>query len=51
MEAEASLHSVEELRLRARLARNVHWFVLVVFGLLTLGAMPFYLRVIVKSCG
>jgi hypothetical protein len=44
MEAEASLHSVEELRLRTRLARNVHWFVLVVFGLLTLGAMPFYLQ-------
>jgi len=44
LEAEASLHAVEELRLRTRLARNVHWFVLVVFGLLTLGAMPFYLQ-------
>lgn len=44
MEAEASLHSIEELRLRTRLARNVHWFVLVVFGLLTIGAMPFYLQ-------
>jgi hypothetical protein len=43
-EAETSLHAVEELKLRTRLARNIHWFVLVVFGLLTLGSMPFYLE-------
>lgn len=44
LEAEASLHAGDQLRLHTRLARNVHWFVLVVFGLLTLGSMPFYLQ-------
>jgi hypothetical protein len=40
--AAASLLSVKELRSRTRLARNIHWFVLLVFGALTIGALPFY---------
>jgi hypothetical protein len=37
-----SLESTRELRQRARLARNGHWFACVVFGVLTLAAIPFY---------
>jgi uncharacterized membrane protein YhaH (DUF805 family) len=42
-EAVESLRSVEELRARTRLARSGHWFVLLVFGVVVLGAMPFYI--------
>jgi hypothetical protein len=38
-----SLQFAGELRGRTRLARNIHWFALVVFGAVVLGAMPFYL--------
>lgn len=41
-EAVESLRTVEALRNRTRLERSGHWFVLVVFGIVTLGAMPFY---------
>ena len=38
------LRSLEALRLRTRLARSGHWFVLLVFGIIVLGAMPFYVQ-------
>jgi len=41
-DAARSLRLTRELRQRARLARNGHWFACVVFGVLTLAAMPFY---------
>jgi hypothetical protein len=40
--AAQSLRSVAELGVRTRLARSGHWFVLMVFGVIVLGAMPFY---------
>jgi hypothetical protein len=42
--AAESLRSLDALRLRTRLARSGHWFVLLVFGLIVLGAMPFYVQ-------
>ena len=41
-DAPESLRSIESLRTRTRLLRSGHWFVLIVFGIVTLGAMPFY---------
>jgi len=41
-EAAESLRSVESLRTQTRLVRSGHWFVSIVFGIVTLGAMPFY---------
>jgi hypothetical protein len=41
-QAAESLRSVAELGARTRLARSGHWFVLAVFGVVVLGAMPFY---------
>ncbi len=40
--AAGSLRTVEGLRARTRVARDGHWFVLLVFGVVVLGAMPFY---------
>jgi hypothetical protein len=41
-DAARSLQSTRELRQQARLARNGHWLACVVFGVLTLAALPFY---------
>jgi hypothetical protein len=38
------LGEVRAIRRRARLARHAYWFPLVLFGLLTCGSVPFYLR-------
>jgi hypothetical protein len=43
-EAARSLRSVSELRTRTRLARDGHWFVLLVFGVVVLGSIPFYVE-------
>jgi hypothetical protein len=38
------LGQVRAIRRRTRLARHAYWFPLVLFGLLTCGSVPFYLR-------
>lgn len=40
--AVGSLRAMDELRTRTRVARDGHWFVLLVFGVVVLGAMSFY---------
>ncbi|HEY5251923.1 MAG TPA: hypothetical protein VIJ09_09690 [Acidimicrobiales bacterium] len=40
--AVGSLRAMDELRSRTRVARDGHWFVLLVFGVVVLGAMSFY---------
>lgn len=43
-DASAALDVVERVRSRTRLYRNGHWVASVVFGVLILGAVPFYVR-------
>jgi len=38
------LRSISAVRTQTRTSRSGHWFVLIVFGMVTLGAMPFYLH-------
>jgi len=42
---------MRQVRRRARLARHAYWFPLVLFGLLTLGSIPFYLRPFLTRAG
>ena len=42
--ASAALETVGRLRERTRLCRNGHWFASLVFGIVVLGAMPFYVQ-------
>lgn len=42
--AASMLDDVGRLRLRTRVSRSGHWFASVVFGVVILGALPFYVR-------
>ena len=44
VDASAALDGVSRVRARTRLYRNGHWFASLVFGLVVLGALPFYAR-------
>jgi|SRR5579863_8369445 hypothetical protein len=43
-DASAALNVVSRVRTRTRLYRNGHWFAALVFGVVILGAVPFYVR-------
>ena len=43
-DAAAALDAADRVRARTRVFRSGHWFASVVFGVIILGAMPFYVR-------